>query len=737
MSSRMHLLKRMVVTLAILTVACPMIQPAGLAQDSAAEIERKCIEILRSDVPPAEKAIPCKQLAIYGSKNAVPALSPLLSNPELASWARIALEAIPDAAAEDALRQAATRLDGRLLIGVLNSLGVRRVEKAVPLLINALSNSNTEVASAAAAALGRIGNDAAAAALTLLLQTASAGVRTAVAEACILCAEQRLNAGRHAEALSIYKAVRAADISKQKSREATRGMILAMRSDGVPELVKLLQSEYDYWFGLGLQVAREIPGPAVAKELVRECKVGQERRRGYLLLALAERGDAEALPVAMEMALQGPTPSRHLAINILDRLADPSSAKTLLQIAAENHEVLSPAARHVLGRLPGAEVDQSVVALMNDPKAETRSMAIDLAVQRRIGGLVPALYKAAKDSDEGVRLVALKSLGTLAELDDIERLVGLLVNGQTPAEIRQAESMVVAVSERHAQMEPGSIQIVKALYGDLPDGQSKNVTKIVAEMVAAGALEIAASNSHFGDTAPGVVKSLQIDYKIAERMNRKSVPENGVLTLTSRTVPPECTQAVLSALPKAPLQPKLALLHILGGFGGPAALKAIRTATADADAGVRETALRALFDWPTADALPDLAQLSRKAPNASFKILALRGYIRLIQAQEALPKEKLEALKDAWSLAERDDEKKRVLAALGTIPTVESLAMIEPHLDNPALKEEAAATVLSVALNLRGSRPEQVTAALEKVLKVSGNDLLQKQARDLLSGARP
>jgi hypothetical protein len=296
---------------------------------------------------------------------------------------------------------------------------------------------------------------------------------------------------------------------------------------------------------------------------------------------------------------------------------------------------------------------------------------------------------------------------------------------------------VVAVSERHAQMEPGSIQIVKALYGDLPDGQSKNVTKIVAEMEAAGALEIAASNSHFGDTAPGVVKSLQIDYKIAERMNRKSVPENGVLTLTSRTVPPECTQAVLSALPKAPLQPKLALLHILGGFGGPAALKAIRTATADADAGVRETALRALFDWPTADALPDLAQLSRKAPNASFKILALRGYIRLIQAQEALPKEKLEALKDAWSLAERDDEKKRVLAALGTIPTVESLAMIEPHLDNPALKEEAAATVLSVALNLRGSRPEQVTAALEKVLKVSGNDLLQKQARDLLSGARP
>jgi len=252
-------------------------------------------------------------------------------------------------------------------------------------------------------------------------------------------------------------------------------------------------------------------------------------------------------------------------------------------------------------------------------------------------------------------------------------------------------------------------------------------------MVSSGALEIEASNDHFGDAAPGVVKSLQIDYKIAGRTNRKSVPENGVLTLTSRTAPPECIQAVLAALPRAPLQPKLALLHILRGFGGPAALNAVRAATADANSEVQETALRALFDWPTAEALPDLAQLSRTAPKSSFKILALRGYIRLIQTQEALPGEKLDALKDAWSLAERDDEKKRVLAALGTIPTVESLALIEPHLEDAALKEEAAVAVLSVARDLRGARPEQVTAAVKKVIKVSGNDLLRKQARDLLS----
>src|SRR5438128_1660799 len=60
---------------------------AGLESgESAKEKERKLINILNSDAPPEDKAVPCKQLAIYGSKEAVPALAPLLLDPKLASW---------------------------------------------------------------------------------------------------------------------------------------------------------------------------------------------------------------------------------------------------------------------------------------------------------------------------------------------------------------------------------------------------------------------------------------------------------------------------------------------------------------------------------------------------------------------------------------------------------------------------------------------------------------------------
>src|SRR5262249_23871305 len=96
----------------------------------SAEKEKELIAVLRSDAPKAEKAISCKKWAIDGSSAAVPELAKLLPDPQLSSWARIALEAIPGDAADEALRKATESLQDNLLVGVINSLGVRRDAKA-------------------------------------------------------------------------------------------------------------------------------------------------------------------------------------------------------------------------------------------------------------------------------------------------------------------------------------------------------------------------------------------------------------------------------------------------------------------------------------------------------------------------------------------------------------------------------------------------------------------------------
>src|SRR6266851_8814148 len=106
----------------------------------SAPTERDLIKVLHSNAAPDEKAISCKRLAICGTKKAVPALAALLSDERLASWARIPLEVIPGSAPDQTLRDAMGKLQGNLLVGVINSLGVRRDQKAVPLLIKKLTD---------------------------------------------------------------------------------------------------------------------------------------------------------------------------------------------------------------------------------------------------------------------------------------------------------------------------------------------------------------------------------------------------------------------------------------------------------------------------------------------------------------------------------------------------------------------------------------------------------------------
>ncbi len=118
------------------------------------EKQQRLIGLLQSDTPPQDKATACKQLAVCGTKDAVPALEALLADEKLASWARIALEAIPGSAADDALREAMGAMQGKLLVGVINSIGVRRDAKAVDGLVQRLTDGDAEVVAAAAVALG-------------------------------------------------------------------------------------------------------------------------------------------------------------------------------------------------------------------------------------------------------------------------------------------------------------------------------------------------------------------------------------------------------------------------------------------------------------------------------------------------------------------------------------------------------------------------------------------------------
>jgi HEAT repeat protein len=421
-----------------------------VAQDrpAADPKENDLIALLQSDAPTARKAFTCKQLVIYGTEQSVPVLAPLLTDKELASWARIALEAIPGPAAAAALRDALGNVEGRLLVGVINSIGVCRDAQAVDALVQKLGDTDADVASAAAVALGHIGGQQAAKALVQSLAGAPVGVRSAVAEGCILCAERLLADNKTAEAVKLYDTVRQADVPDQRHLEAIRGAILARQSAGVPLLIEQLRSQDRKRLGIGLRTARELPGRDVTEALAAELTQLSPDRRPMLLLALSDRNDPAVLATVHKAAQSGPQDLRITAISILIRLGDVSSVPLLLDAAIEDDARLQQAAMETLVRLPGKNVDSDLLGRLPQARGKRQQVLIELAGQRQISEALPAAVSSLHDTDAGIRGAAVQTVGIIGQDKQAADLVKLLQETASPSERSGIRKALLSISGR-------------------------------------------------------------------------------------------------------------------------------------------------------------------------------------------------------------------------------------------------------------------------------------------------
>ncbi|MDB4439632.1 HEAT repeat domain-containing protein [Planctomicrobium sp.] len=433
------------------------------APNSSSEKEAELLAVLQSDAPAAEKALTCKSLAIYGSDAAVPELAKLLPNPQMSSWARIALEAIPGEASNEALRNAVESLEGRLLVGVINSISYKQDEKAVKSLIAKLDHSDTEVAAAAAVALGHIGDTIATPALRYALDEAPVERRSAIAEGCILCAERWFNLGQLLTAAEIYDEVRNADVPMQRKIEATRGAILSRKQDGIPLLIETFRSQDKKMFQLALGTAREFPGGEVDKALAAELAKSSPDRAALLIQALADRPETVLLPVVLKSAEQGEKQVRLSAIDALQRIGDDTCLSALLDIATDGDEELASAAQETLAVLPGQKVNQEIAKILPTANGDQHRTLLQLVGQRRVGNVVDEVEKALESSDATVRSAALIALGEIVSLKQMTVLVQQVISPSHADDLPVAKLALKAASVRMPDREACATALTAAL----------------------------------------------------------------------------------------------------------------------------------------------------------------------------------------------------------------------------------------------------------------------------------
>ncbi len=470
-------------TRSVALVAALIVSTTGFAQnanDAKSADETELIALLRSDAPASEKAIACKNLAIDGSSAAVPELANLLSDPQLASWSRIALEAIPGKAADEALLEATDSLQGELLVGTINSIGVRRNSNAVEKLATLLHSDDSEVASAAAVALGHIGNGAAAKSLRGSLASAPNEVRSSIALGCVLCAERFLAEGNSTEATEIYDQVRRADLPGQRIIEATRGAILARGDEGIPLLLEQFRSSEKPMFQLALGTAREFPGDKIDTALATEMSSATPERAALIIQAMADREETVVLAAVLKAAEQGPKQVRLSAIDALKRVGNDSCLAALLKIAIENDVDIVQTAKDTLAALPGKQIDGEIAALLPSSGGDTYPLLLELVGRRRID-VVEEVEKALEHSDKSVRSAALIALGETVSLNKLSVLISQVAAPKHPEDASVAQQALRAASVRMPDREACSTELTKALER-LPTAAKSTLLEILSDV---------------------------------------------------------------------------------------------------------------------------------------------------------------------------------------------------------------------------------------------------------------
>ena len=461
MSKRTKILGLIVVVLLGLTIQAQ----AQTVVPSSQQQVRKLIAVLDSDASRKEKADACRLLSIVGTKDAVPVLADLLADEELAHMARYALEPIPHESVDQALRAALDRLDGRLLVGVIGSLGVREDDAAVPKLIPLLKSSDRMVAQATARALGSIGSPKAAEALQEAVEGTHVKNRLDFCEGLFRCAEAFAAKGQKDRAIAIYDRLKGlSDAPHQVRGGALKGAILARGN--TPDALALLKRhlrDRDYvTFSAAVQTTLEMHDADVTDALTGAVSAVPADNQILIVQALGARGDTRALPSLSALARNADKPVRLAAIDAIPRI-NGATGMALVGMLDDDDRAVAEAARESFASIPNPSVDDTILKMFKSGDTDKQLVALELMGRRRMTDNVSEVMQAARQSDARVRPHAIRKVGELGDPEQLPAMLDLLTDLMVSQDLEAARQAVSALCAKKDNPESCADQLIDTM----------------------------------------------------------------------------------------------------------------------------------------------------------------------------------------------------------------------------------------------------------------------------------
>ena len=404
----------------------------------------------------------CKQLAYIGTRDEIPVLASLLTDDKVSHMARYALEQIPAQEVDLALMKALSQTTGALRIGVVNSLGNRKVAAASDELIALLNDPDRTMVEAAATSLAMIDSEKGARAVARRLASSKGGLRDNLANIYLRFAFGFQSTGNPRAAGAIYKQMYDAQEKPSVRATALRGLVELNPQRATALISDALQSNDKTIRLTAVLLARITPARGATKQLAACLPKLSPEMQICLIGALAERADASGIEdVFKAYAAKDDAAVRAVALTALGKVNDSSQLMFLLERAAATTGDERQAARDSLARMHGATIDGQLGAKFETVSSEVKIEIIRTLAARNAKKSFDTLMKAAGDKDSKVRIEAWRALGGLGNEKRFSEMVDLLEKAHNEERADAEEAVVTVLREVPANRYPAAMILKK------------------------------------------------------------------------------------------------------------------------------------------------------------------------------------------------------------------------------------------------------------------------------------
>ncbi len=407
----------------------------------------------------------CRLLGRWGTAENALALAEHLPDTSLSSLVRHALHARPGAGIDQVFIDALPRGPVALRPGIIDTIGVRRINAAVPQLAEFATARDTDAARAAVSALGRIGTPDAADVLASL--AVPEPVRPVWRESLLVCAEGLAAGGAKARAGALYEQLLGDEQPGHVRAAALAGLVVTNPQRGLQRVLSVLRDirvaptageTATAIPALRLAAIRQLPrlpGAATAQVTAELLRDGRPAEKVVALAGLTRVVSDPALSSAVVALTASEDPAvSSAAVQALAAVGDASHVALLARLAANDSGVASLAER-ALTRLRRKGVDTAIGKLLLTTEPSVQALLLRVMAARSPAGTVPALIGLARTAAAAaVQREALKALGKVARGPDLAEVVDLVVAapaGASPEHLAGVLGSVAARAEQRAR----------------------------------------------------------------------------------------------------------------------------------------------------------------------------------------------------------------------------------------------------------------------------------------------